>query len=226
MRALLARETKLQSSLVSYSLLHDHFYNHMTEAGFTGFERGERGSTAEHLEVSEFKAKKEMERVAAMEAEVDTMRSTAANLENEVTKKQKQLDGLEKKTATAKKEVATVEDVENMMRPIVFSNYLQLSSEDWGKVSNLAKEGVKSRATIKEQKKKISGLENTIKELKQKLMKYEGMGITDKLLYIEAMRKAPKRLMDTIADIKRQPAEKKESMQSTPEQKRNTDISL
>jgi uncharacterized protein YhaN len=189
----------------------------MTEAGFTGFERGERGSTAEHLEVLEFKAKKEMERVAAMEAKVDTMRSTATDLENAVTKKQKKLDELEKKTATAKKEVATVEDVENMVRPIMLSSYLQLSPDDWGKVSNLAKEGVKSRATIKELRKKISGLENTIRELKQKLMKYEGMGITDKLLYIEAMRRAPKRLMDTIADIKRQPPEKQEQTRVTPE---------
>ena len=35
--------------LNSYSLLQDRFYDHMRAAGFEGFERGERGSTREHL---------------------------------------------------------------------------------------------------------------------------------------------------------------------------------
>jgi hypothetical protein len=42
----------------AYSILQDNFHNHMKKAGFTGFERGERNSTAEHLSVLEFKAKK------------------------------------------------------------------------------------------------------------------------------------------------------------------------
>jgi hypothetical protein len=41
--------------LNSYSLLQDRFYDHMKAAGFEGFERGERGSTKEHLEVLDYK---------------------------------------------------------------------------------------------------------------------------------------------------------------------------
>jgi hypothetical protein len=37
--------------LNSYSLLQDRYFEHMRAAGFDGFERGERGSTSEHLEV-------------------------------------------------------------------------------------------------------------------------------------------------------------------------------
>jgi hypothetical protein len=37
--------------LNSYSLLQDRFYDGMVAAGFDGFERGERGSTKEHLDV-------------------------------------------------------------------------------------------------------------------------------------------------------------------------------
>ena len=51
----------------SYSLLQDHFFEHMRDAGFEDFERGERGSTAEHLSVIEFKTKKESERLADFE---------------------------------------------------------------------------------------------------------------------------------------------------------------
>ncbi len=48
----------------SYSLLQDRFYEHMKTAGFDGFERGERGSTAEHLTVLEYKTKQETDRLA------------------------------------------------------------------------------------------------------------------------------------------------------------------
>ena len=51
----------------SYSLLQDRFFEHMRDAGFEDFERGERGSTAEHLSVIEYKSKKESERLASYE---------------------------------------------------------------------------------------------------------------------------------------------------------------
>ena len=52
----------------SYSLLQDRFFEHMRAAGFEDLERGERGSTAEHLSVIEYKTKKESERLASYEA--------------------------------------------------------------------------------------------------------------------------------------------------------------
>ncbi len=52
----------------SYSLLQDRFFEHMRAAGFNDFDRGERGSTAEHLSVIEYKTKKESERLAEAEA--------------------------------------------------------------------------------------------------------------------------------------------------------------
>lgn len=41
----------------SYSVLQDRFFEHMQGAGFTGFIRGERGSTAENLTSLEYKIK-------------------------------------------------------------------------------------------------------------------------------------------------------------------------
>jgi hypothetical protein len=49
----------------SYSLLQDHFFEHMRAAGFDGFERGERKSTARHLSALEYKSARESERLAA-----------------------------------------------------------------------------------------------------------------------------------------------------------------
>ena len=47
----------------SYSLLQDRCFEHMRDAGFEDLERGERGSTTQHLSVTEFKVKKENERL-------------------------------------------------------------------------------------------------------------------------------------------------------------------
>ena len=51
----------------SYSVLQDDFYRHMVEAGYTDIERGEQGSTEEHLTVTQFKVQKEQERLTALE---------------------------------------------------------------------------------------------------------------------------------------------------------------
>ena len=52
----------------SYSVLQDDFYNHMVEAGYTDLQRGERGSTEEHLTVTQFKVKQEKQRLADISA--------------------------------------------------------------------------------------------------------------------------------------------------------------
>lgn len=55
--------------LPSCSVLQDDFYNHMVAAGYTDLQRGERGSTEEHLTVTQFKVEKEQQRLASLQAE-------------------------------------------------------------------------------------------------------------------------------------------------------------
>ena len=52
----------------SYSILQDQFFNFMRNAGYTDVERGQRGSTEEHLTVTQFKVQAEQERLADLEA--------------------------------------------------------------------------------------------------------------------------------------------------------------
>ena len=52
----------------SYSILQDQFFNFMQSAGYTDVERGQRGSTEEHLTVTQFKVQAEQERLANLEA--------------------------------------------------------------------------------------------------------------------------------------------------------------
>ncbi|MDO4484879.1 MAG: plasmid recombination protein [Clostridia bacterium] len=51
----------------SYSLLQDAFYEHMHNAGYTDVERGEKGSSEEHLTTLQFKVMKEQERLTEAE---------------------------------------------------------------------------------------------------------------------------------------------------------------
>jgi len=86
----------------SYSLLQDRFFEYMRDAGFEDFERGERGSTAQHLSVTEFKVKKETERL-------ENLQSTAQVVEEKL----EQLS--EKEEAATEKADAAQERVEHLV---------------------------------------------------------------------------------------------------------------
>ena len=65
----------------SYSVLQDDFYNFMHDAGYTDLQRGERGSTEEHLTVTQFKVEKEQQRLASLQAESREKEMTILGLE-------------------------------------------------------------------------------------------------------------------------------------------------
>ena len=54
----------------SYSILQDKFYEYMKEAGFEGFDRGERGSTAENLTSLGYKIQQDEKRLADIEQKI------------------------------------------------------------------------------------------------------------------------------------------------------------
>ena len=83
----------------SYSILQDEFYEHMREAGYTDLQRGERGSTEEHLTVTQFKVRQEKERLSALMAEqeetresIDQQLEDLARIERKTQKAQDKLD--------------------------------------------------------------------------------------------------------------------------------------
>ena len=61
----------------SYSLLQTAFYEHMKAAGFTDFERGIEGSTAEHLDVLEYKVKQDRQAVQELRQEIGDLGTQA-----------------------------------------------------------------------------------------------------------------------------------------------------
>jgi len=97
----------------SYSLLQDRFFEHMRDAGFEDFERGERGSTAQHLSVTEYKVKKEAERLENLETTVVFMENSIDFLDKQTEEAQQKAD---KAQARVDKLVPKMEKIEDLAR--------------------------------------------------------------------------------------------------------------
>ena len=77
----------------SYSVLQDDFFQDMRSAGYTDVERGERGSSEEHLTVTQFKVVREQERLADLTEQTQKKEAESAALDKTIEKvKQKKVD--------------------------------------------------------------------------------------------------------------------------------------
>ena len=94
----------------SYSLLQDRFFEHMTRAGFRDFERGERGSTVEHLSVLEYKTKQELERLVNLEMKEMGMLEEISVLEEKKDKASEQADAAMNRINELAPKLENVED--------------------------------------------------------------------------------------------------------------------
>lgn len=118
----------------SYSVLQDRLFEHMTEAGFTGFERGELGSTAENLSSLDYQIQKDKERLAAIQERIEA-EQTRYEPAHEVHKTMAEIENMGQKTLTGKYTV---------------------SKDDYQKLTALAKEGITSRREISDLNDSVS----------------------------------------------------------------------
>ena len=65
----------------SYSVRQDTFFQAMKKAGYTDIERGKKGSTEEHLTVTQFKVQAERKRLEALQEQSHTAEETLSHLE-------------------------------------------------------------------------------------------------------------------------------------------------
>ena len=193
----------------SYSLLQDRFYEHMRDNGYTDFERGERGSTAEHLSVLEYKTQHEAERAAALAAEVGQKQEAAAILDKKVEKSQERLDGLTKKISVKSNATATVAEIDAIGKPALLGG-VTATTDEMKKLKTLAMKGVTLEDRTKELSWKLKTAEGERDNMKRQLAAEveKRPSIKDHLTwfdkFIAAMKRAPQRLMAVIEDIMRQ----------------------
>jgi uncharacterized coiled-coil DUF342 family protein len=139
----------------SYSLLQDRYHDHMRAAGYDGFERGERGSTTEHLEVLEYKIKQ------------DT--ANAKDLAADIKQKEKQIAKLDGQIAVKDNAKATIAEVNAMGKPTVLGNGFTVTADEMKKLKTLAKKAVTVQDHSAEWKKKIAKMDQQLADIKSEI---------------------------------------------------------
>ena len=156
----------------SYSLLQDRFFEHMRAAGFEDFERGERGSTAEHLSVIEYKTKKESDRLADFEEKQSEVLMDITALEVIREDAQEQADAAQEQADKATKQADAATRRINELAPKLknIEDFAREFSDDAEKV--LPEAGALESAKSYREKKAKPVYERIVKVLRSLFNKY------------------------------------------------------
>ena len=152
----------------SYSVLQDDFFKFMRAAGYTDVERGERGSTEEHLTVTQFKVQAEQQRLETVTGQVAQAEQSLEDAKAATEKLQKKLEALQKETKAARATALTVQDIEVMGKKATFGNNITLTPDECRILKDYAVNGIISNADNKRLKEKLASAEKTASIWKQR----------------------------------------------------------
>lgn len=152
----------------SYSVLQDDFFNFMRSAGYTDVERGERGSTEEHLTVTQFKVQAEQQRLEAVTGQVAQAEQSLEDAKAATEKQKKKLAALQKETKAAKTVALTVQDIEAMGKKATFGNNITLTPDECDTLKRYAVNGIIANADNQRLKEKLASAEKTVSIWKQR----------------------------------------------------------
>ena len=140
----------------SYSVLQDDFFQAMRNAGYSDVERGERGSSEEHLTVTQFKVEREQERLEQLTAQTQQKEHQAASLEKKIENIQKQQIAVQK-----------VEQIEPHAVP--FSSKVMLDRSEYENLATVAKKYVIQEKKERHLQKMLDAANKLISELTSKV---------------------------------------------------------
>lgn len=141
----------------SYSVLQDDFFAAMRKAGYDDVERGERGSSEEHLTVTQFKVQQEQARLAGL-TEQNRQR------EQQATALGKQIERIQNQHV----DVAAIEKIE--VKSIPFSTKVAVEREDFDRTSTLAKKYVTAEKKESKLQKALDAANKLIAKLKAEIV--------------------------------------------------------
>ncbi len=188
----------------SYSILQDELFEHMQEAGFRDFERGERGSTAHHLSSLQYQYNKDLERKAALEQAIEREALQYEPAHNAFEMYQ-ELDSIGRKKTLTGKIVTEEKD---------FNGLLALAKEALtgrGKIQSLEQENSKLRSDNNRLRGRVERLTDQVLELKELYKPY-----------LEAMKRFPDIVKNFLEKLNRIPEKAKELEHKTPPVKQQT----
>ena len=152
----------------SYSVLQDDFFHFMRVAGYTDLERGERGSTEEHLTVTQFKVQAEQQRLEAVTGQVAQAEQSLENAKAATEKQKRKLEALQKETKAAKTIALTVQDIEVMGKKATFGNNITLTPDECRTLKDYAVSSFAEKAEKIKYKQKFEQAEKSAKTWKQR----------------------------------------------------------
>lgn len=166
----------------SYSVLQDKFFAYMKEAGFEGFERGERGSTAEHLASLGYKIQQDEKRLSVLEEKIASEQ------------------GRYQQTHRA---FMTFGEIEQSGKK-TFTGKYSVSAEDYEKLTTLAKQSYSAVSEAKRLREENQSLTRRIWSLQSEVSQLQKAlaELTERCRpYLEAVKAAPKAVKEFLDGI-------------------------
>lgn len=166
----------------SYSILQDDFFNFMRNAGYDDVERGERGSSEEHLTVTQFKVMKETEKLEALEEKYE--------------KSESEYQSLVDKTKVRKTVKKGFDEIEEIGKTNFFGK-VEMTQDECTYLKERAKMSLIQETQITELKNKLSSAKKDIGIWKKR---YEALYEQTKE-FLEAVKRAPEKIKAFIQQI-------------------------
>ena len=211
----------------SYSVLQDDFFNFMRNAGYTDVERGERGSTEEHLTVTQFKVQAEQQRLEAVTGQVAQAEQSLEDAKSATEKQKKKLEALQKATKAAKTIALTVQDIEAMGKKNALTGNVSLTQDQCETLKRYAVNGIIANADNKRLKEKLVSAEKTASIWKQRYdvlnEKYQELKKKAQP-YLDAVEIASERVRAFLSAVLARGKETREL--KTPARKRGQDMEI
>ena len=157
----------------SYSVLQDDFFNFMRNAGYTDVERGERGSTEEHLMVTQFKVQAEQQRLEAVTGQVAQAEQSLEDAKAAAEKQKKKLEALQKETKVAASVALTAQEIESMGKKNSFTGNVTLTADECRTLKDYAVSSFAEKAEKIKYKQKYEQAEKSAKVWKQRFEKLQ-----------------------------------------------------
>ena len=148
----------------SYSVLQDNFFEHMRATGYTDVERGERGSTEEHLTVTQFKVMKEQERLSELQDARTEIQSEIAELQEAHAKETEKLDKTKERIQKQKLDLKRIDEIE--AKPTLIGNKVTVDRDDFDMVITAAKKHITQEKKESALQKALDAAHKLIAELK------------------------------------------------------------
>ena len=203
----------------SYSVLQDDFFHYMRNAGYTDVERGERGSTEEHLTVTQFKVQREQERLDGLTFQIDQKEQSLAQTNAVLSKKERELAAVQKKSTLTKDSLIHAQDVANLGKKTLLGNY-SLTEEEFSQLKSQAAHGFMVDVENRQLKQQLSAAQqDSIKwQTRYRDLRNEVQP------YLDAMRHAPERVRNFFENLLARKPEQTADAPSKANRQKNAEL--